>query len=1686
MSKKQIKQYAFYPGDTGVGNLKLIGNYAAEDFLLITNITANGDTLLNFSDSTKPYTVSFTRIDADSPDTDFPFAHHIADGVTIITFGYDTSQYSSTDDLQIFVESLENQIRPWDFGTDAIERMRVAVPQSMLDADFEYGIQPTKWQSLDLFRGYPSIYEIPGSDIAISAVTTNASTPTSGVGPSLITITTVLEHSLTAGYPISLRGVDDSVDGYGKAEGTFAISAVPDAYTIQFYAKGRVGTTNNQSLFTNFTVLKQSGYYTGASIGGSSTTFAVTSQGGSGTFSTSAVTPTSQPFLGLAGGTSTFPPLGSSFTGSGIPTGSQVTSIVESTQDKNVKTSFTAPVTQIALTDTVDLEVGHALDNGSGESVFVTDVTGDLVTLSGPYTVDKTGNNLSTQANPPSSFVNFNLGNDLVIDIERVKGNYTASISTKVTRDFDAATFVYSGSGQNGKIKIVKDVSANTYSASVVQGGTFYAATETITILGTDLGGASPANDCLVTISSVGSGGEMTAVSANGTAANTNENVGTGFAAGESVIVYGNSLGGASPANDLSFNILTADVNGEVLTFNVTGDAVSSSATYSSVTQLSTSGSGSNASFDVTRVGSGALVRQLEEITISGTIEAGDLFRTTIDSVNADYTASAGDTIADVRNGVIAAINNVYLNGNTTGYAYIGSNDGKVLVEGQTAGTSFTIAVATTESGGGTADSQAMIVTQLRAASTSNTSPSYSNVVLATAGVGYAVNDTLTLDGGGLGGTSSTHDLTITVSTVDAEGGILTFSESGNAGTGDETFEDIVPQQLASNITIIAGIDNSSNVYTGTIADSGTGYKVGYQFKITGSDLGATDVTNDMTVVVSNVDALGQVTAINVSGTPNAGDALQFRPSISISNDLNSNVAGGTTYTFTALAEMEVTFASKHGLLPGSNVLVAITSSGSNHDLASGPFLVNEVPTPYKIKYTVRSAGTIATTGLLGSVFSRTDCFYTHRPFDGGVQLGTGTPAHGAQAIRQSKKYIRYQSGKGIMYTSGSLFAPSYDLRDVSSDGINIGSTITVVTDNVDHSLQVGAEVQLAGIRTGGYNNHYVVSAIISENTFTVQAVEGLDSTTPEFDVQPQVLLYRWKGATVRAGSFDDQNGIFFQYDGTQFAVGLRSSTFQLAGTISVDSDSNAVTGTNTRFRDQLKVGDRIVIRGMSHVVTAVDSQTSLSINPDYRGVSNVANTKAALTRETVIPQSQWNLDRADGTGNSGYEVKINKMQMVGFQYSWYGAGFIDWMLRGPNGDYVFIHRMRNNNKNTEAFMRSGNLPVRYEVINEGPYSRIGADIDDAAGTLTLEDASLFPTDGTLYIDNELINYSGKTGNQLTGLSRAATFTNFADGSIRSYTAGAAAAHSKGTGVTLATVTATPQINHWGSAYLTDGKFDEDRGYIFSYRLPSTELNQIRTTLFMIRLSPSVSNAILGDLGERELINRAQLLLKNIDVVVEDATNSESIIIEGILNPSNYPSNPDSVSWQVLNNQGAGGQPSFAQIATDVDWGTVVNPIQAANTRDNGFRAQHYFLKSDISGVSIGDSVSSTGADRNSDFNGTQTVTNIQDAWWIDNQTAYVSFSSRIDAGNTSQTTFTFSSIAGATAVPGEQVFAFTAGATGSRDGISLEELKELTNTPIGGRGAFPNGPDVLAVNAYLTGGSGKVTVNLRWSEAQA
>ena len=87
---------------------------------------------------------------------------------------------------------------------------------------------------------------------------------------------------------------------------------------------------------------------------------------------------------------------------------------------------------------------------------------------------------------------------------------------------------------------------------------------------------------------------------------------------------------------------------------------------------------------------------------------------------------------------------------------------------------------------------------------------------------------------------------------------------------------------------------------------------------------------------------------------------------------------------------------------------------------------------------------------------------------------------------------------------------------------------------------------------------------------------------------------------------------------------------------------------------------------------------------------------------------------------------------------------------------------------------------------------------------------------------------------------------------------------------------------------------------------------------------------------------------------------------------------------------------------------------------------------------------------------------------------------------NPGTSTIEFSFVQPPYAQPGETVFSFIAN-PGERSTLNLAELKELTNTPLGGRGTYPNGPDVLAINVYkVAGAAANANIILRWGEAQA
>lgn len=1751
MAKRQIRDYVFTPGAAGVGNVKVLDKIQKNQILLITNVTDNV-ILYNFSDPANQINVEFS----DAFDASFPYANTVSNGVTTIHFQFDTSSYSSTDSIQIFIEDEEVRFRPYNFGTDAIERMRVATPQSMLDADFEYGLQPTKWQTVDIMRGYPSLYELPGSDVPVSTITTDASSSTGGVGDSIITVTTVQSHGFSSGNAIRISGILDTITGASRASGSFIILDVPSANTFRYYARGKVGSINGTSLFTSFIQLRRAGFYTGSDIG--TPTFTIQSQGSSGNFTTNLLTPLGSNRISYVGINSV--QNGAPLTGTGIQTGAQVTGIVTTTTTKTLAVDVVSPTSTIVLNDTTDVQVGSALSNGVGSATFVSNIVGNTVSLTDPILVNYNGSN--NEIGIFSGTKLFGNGSGALFDIDRTEGKYAISLS-KIEKSsisgIGGSTFVelpnivnikfgqsVVGTGIGVGATVIGFVGVSTIQLSVANSGTVsgvatftnigigYTVNDRIVVSSSILGGNSDENNPIIKVVSTNAFGGITSISSakeitlNGTPRIStaqfqfgsssmllNPTDGTvdyisigstselGFGTQDFTVdfwayrlrnsttefLYDMRTGATQIAPTIyisSSNFINYYVNGSD---RITGITTVTSGSWN---HIAVSRSGTNTRLFVNGVLQGTYVdsnNYVEKPIVSGARYDGVFgFYGYVDELR--VSKGIARFLSDFNpNTELTYTNDVY---NSLYVRFRGINNSTTFSDDSkgtaVSSTQTYFNVEGTTSGGGIGAS--FDVLRIGGAS-----PSYS-VTIINPGSGYNLTDTILIDGSVLGGVSGTNDLTITVTGVDPSNQITSVSSSGAAANGNLSLKAVGGSDLNtinSGIGVTFNITKNNTDYIATVINGGTGYYPGYQLKILGSSLGGTSPTNDLTLTINGIQysggpTLGIVTSVTTSGTPVVGDSFTFYPSVTISEPTLSSISSGNTISFSSLARVNVVFANNHGLVPGDTILTVINSSGANHQLAAGPRVVDEVPDLNRIVYTARSVGSIGA-GLTGYIYSRPDCFYTHRPFDGGVQLGTGGPSHGAHAIRQSKKYIRYQSGKGIMYTTGTLFAPSYDLRSVVSSGTNVGSIITITTDDVDHGLQIGAEIALNRISTTGYDGHYNVNSIVDENTFTVISTNQLGSVNAELGYQAQVSLYKWKGATVRCGAFDDQNGIFWQYDGINLSVGLRSSTYQLAGTISVNRDSNLITGLNTRFREQLIVGDRIVIRGMTHVVTDIQNNTTMTVTPDFRGVSNVSGVKAALVNEIIIPQYQWNIDRADGTGPSGYMIEVNRMQMLGFQYSWYGAGFIDWMLRGPNGDYLFVHRLKNNNRNTEAFMRSGNLPVRYEVINEGSKTRLTQNVGIASTSIFVNDANLLPSSGSIYVDNEIINYTGinTSNNSLTGISRSATFSNFYSGAQRSYSAGGISTHSSGTGIVLLSNTATPIISHWGSAYLTDGLFDSDRGYIFNYQSVNFAVSPIRSTAFLIRLAPSVSNAIVGDLGERELINRAQLLLQGIEFTATGGSANQGVVVEGILNPQNYPADPSAITWFNLTNSSTGGQPSFAQIAngTSVTWvgtGTTFSASNALFTQNTPTTIVT-FLASAVTDARVGQIVAGTGVPGG---------TTVRQVYGIFNSggTNYrsIEFSQTVAApGAPGTSSYTFT-VPTTSAVPGETIFSFIgSGGGGNTASLDLTQLKELNNTPVGGRGTFPNGPDVLAINVYTTSGSQFTgSLVLRWGEAQA
>lgn len=689
----------------------------------------------------------------------------------------------------------------------------------------------------------------------------------------------------------------------------------------------------------------------------------------------------------------------------------------------------------------------------------------------------------------------------------------------------------------------------------------------------------------------------------------------------------------------------------------------------------------------------------------------------------------------------------------------------------------------------------------------------------------------------------------------------------------------------------------------------------------------------------------GGTNTMTVTTTNNVASGNQYNAALSYVYRgffySSAGIAVGANAFTNATTTITCTTTSPHGLSAGSYVYVTNTTSSAGGTI-NGAWVVATTPTATTFTYIVPVAPTGTLTNSSGNtvLYARPSGYVESRSFDGGVAFSAGAAVPNQQLIRQTRRYFRYQSGKAIQFSTGTSMRPPLFVSQITSSG----TTVTVTT-RFSHNVAVGCTVDVVGADQDAYNGRFVVATVPTPTTFTYTALNAPSAATAT-GLPVRVTPVFWYGSSNRVGFFDQQNGAFFEYDGTTLYAVLRQSVTQIAGTVTVTQGSATVTGSGTQFSSQLKPGDFIVIRGQTYRVITITSDTQLFISPEYRG-STLTQGGCVVSKvvEIRIPQSQWD-DPCNGTGASGYTLDLNRMQMWYIDYSWYGAGFIRFGLRTSKGQISYVHQITNNNLRYEAYMRTGNMAAHYESNGVTPATCLTATLASSVttgGVISVDNTTGFAPSGTVRIQAsgtsgvvEHISYSAKTATSLTVSARAQTG---GQGTAQTFTYSDTAPIL----VEYATPDTAASLSHWGSSVIMDGRFDDDKSLVFNYGTTSSVsiTNNSTVPIMAIRIAPSVDNGTTGTLGTKEIINRMQLQLVDM-AAVSNGVLLVNLILNGFC--TNFSGSFGSVAT------GTQISSSLAQIAVNTSntatitggesvtalYSNGVNSIDLSNVRDLG------------------------------------------------------------------------------------------------------------------------------------------------------
>lgn len=123
---------------------------------------------------------------------------------------------------------------------------------------------------------------------------------------------------------------------------------------------------------------------------------------------------------------------------------------------------------------------------------------------------------------------------------------------------------------------------------------------------------------------------------------------------------------------------------------------------------------------------------------------------------------------------------------------------------------------------------------------------------------------------------------------------------------------------------------------------------------------------------------------------------------------------------------------------------------------------------------------------------------------------------------------------------------------------------------------------------------------------------------------------------------------------------------------------------------------------GITKKVGYFNDQNGLFLESDEGTVSFVRRTYATgSVVDNRVTQSNWNIDTFSGAGPSGVTLDWTKTQILFIDFEWLGVGRVR-MGFVVDGKIYYAHEFNNANNLDVVYMSTPNLPVRYEISNDG------------------------------------------------------------------------------------------------------------------------------------------------------------------------------------------------------------------------------------------------------------------------------------------------------------------------------------------------------------------------------------------------